>query len=140
MYPIFVCSSTGCIVSFQTLEMSYSWWTSTTQKKIVEIPNPHIILFYFFKLAKHGLSYRLKRGPRSISKITFCANWGVTSINTELIYFQANALSLQNSILFLQIHPTELIQAKILLIWTTNNSCFWEFSKLCIHRANSQIG
>ena len=29
-----------------------------------------------------------------------CANWGVTSINTELYFFQTNALSLQNSKIF----------------------------------------
>ena len=39
------------------------------------------------KLSKHGISYSLKRDPRSIPKITFYANLRVSPIDTELRYF-----------------------------------------------------
>ena len=37
-------------------------------------------------------------------------------------------------------HPSDLIQAKVLLTWITNTICFEKISKLCINWANSQIG
>jgi hypothetical protein len=63
----------------------------------------------------------------------------ITHSTTISNFFQTNALSLQNSKIFLQIHTTELIQAKILLIWTTNNSCFWKFIGLTLKFAKNVI-
>ena len=48
-----------------------------------KISSPHYLKI-LMKLSKHGISYSLKRDPRSMSKITFCANLSVSPINTEL--------------------------------------------------------
>ena len=84
--------STGLVISFQTLEMSCLWWTGSSQCFFVKIPNekkissPHYLKISS-KLSKHGLSYSLKRDPRSISKITFCANSSVNPIDTQFYFF-----------------------------------------------------
>ena len=100
---------------------------------------PHY-LNMLMKLSKHGISYSLKRDPRSISKITFYANLSVSPIDIKLQFLQRIAVSLQNSKIILQSHPTEVIQAKVLVTWITNSIVFEKLSKLCINRANSQIG
>ena len=48
-----------------------------------KVSSPHYLKISS-KLSKHGLSYSLKRDPRSISKITFYANLRVSPIDTEL--------------------------------------------------------
>ena len=67
------------------------------------------------KLSKHGISYSVKRDPRSISKITFYANLSFSPIDIKLQFLQRIAVSLQNSKIILQSHPTEVIQAKVLV-------------------------
>ena len=75
------------------------------------MPNLKILM----KLSKHGISFSLKRDPRSITKITFCANLSVSPIDIELEFLQITALSLQNQNIIQQSYPTDLIQAKVLL-------------------------
>ena len=52
-----------------------------------KVSSPHYLKI-LMKLSKHGISYSLKRNPRSISKITFCANLSVSSIDIELKFLQ----------------------------------------------------
>ena len=79
------------------LKFSYTWnelfvvnwfisnffWGNTKWKKV---SSPHYLKI-LMKLSKHGISYSLKRDPRSISKITFYANLRVSPIDTELWFF-----------------------------------------------------
>ena len=44
-----------------------------------KVSSPHYLKI-LMKLSKHGISYSLKRDPRSISKITFYANLRVSPI------------------------------------------------------------
>ena len=59
--------------------ISHFFCENTKWKKI---SSPHYLKISS-KLSKHGLSYSLKRDPRSISKITFCANSSVNPIDTQ---------------------------------------------------------
>ena len=57
------------------------FFCETTKWKTVLFPQCQKILI---KLSKHGLSYSLKHNLRSISKITFYANWRVSPIDIEI--------------------------------------------------------
>ena len=52
------------------------------------------------KSAKYGLSYSLKRDPRSISKITFCANWGMCLHACDLQTIDKILMQVWHAILF----------------------------------------
>ena len=80
--------STGLFISFHTLEMTFfgelfhlNFFRENTKWKKGSYTHYLKILI---KLSKHGLSYSLKRDWRSISKITFYANWRVSPIDTEI--------------------------------------------------------
>ena len=88
MIVIIKSNCTGLGISFQTLEMSCLWWTGSSQIFFEEMPNekvssPHY-LKTLMKLGRHGISYSLKCNPRSISKISFCANLSVSPIDTDI--------------------------------------------------------
>ena len=91
-------NTTGLFISFHTLEMSCFWWTSTffcENTKWKKVSYPHYLKIVI-KLSKHGLSYSLKSNPRSISKITFCANSSVKFYWYSALFFQKTASSFQN--------------------------------------------
>ena len=56
--------------------ISKKFWGNTKWKKV---SSPHYLKI-LIKLSKHGISYSLKRDPRSISKITFYAILSVSPI------------------------------------------------------------
>ena len=60
--------------------ISNFFWGNTKWKKV---SSPHYLKI-LMKLSKHGISYSLKRDPRSISKITFYADLRVSPVGTEL--------------------------------------------------------
>ena len=64
--------------------ISKFFWGNTKWKKV---SSPHY-LKSLMKLSKHGITYSLKCSPRSISKITFCANLSVSPIDIELYFFK----------------------------------------------------
>ena len=94
----------------------FSW-----KYQMKKVSYPHY-LKTSIKLSKHSLNYSLKSDPSSISKVILCANRVSSPVDTELCFLQKTALSLQNENIISQIHPTNLIQTKILLIWITNSS------------------
>ena len=75
-----------------------SWFTVTffcENAKWKKVSYPHY-LEIVIKLSKNGLSYSLKRDPKSISKITFLPIRVLSPIDTELYFFQKTVLSFQN--------------------------------------------
>ena len=82
----FLC--TGLFISFKTLEMNCLWQTGSSQIFFEKIPNEKKVsspnyLKILMKLNKNGISYSLRRDPRSISKITFYANLIVNPIDIK---------------------------------------------------------
>ena len=66
---------TGLVISFHTLEMSCLRWTGSSQlywgnAKWKYVLRPHYLKI-LMKLSKHGISYSLRRDPRSIIKALY---------------------------------------------------------------------
>ena len=129
--------------------MSCLWWNflfqiffcENTKWKIV--PSPHY-LEILLKSTKYGLSYNLKLDQKSISKATFVLCCVLALLIQNLENFSQKLNFLFKSVLTWQnkniVHPSDLIQAEIMLVWITNSSFCEKFSKFCINRANTKQG
>ena len=85
-HPVQSKGSTGWGISFHTLEMSFLWWTGSSQKFLRKYQMKKVSFSHYLKIlmksSKHGISYTLKRHPRSLSIITFYANLKVSPIQS----------------------------------------------------------
>ena len=116
--------------------ISNFFWGNTKWKKV---SSPHYLKI-LMKLSKHGISYSLKRDPRSISKITFYANLRVSPIDTELLlFFKKNAVC-YSSQQYLGLNEVSLIALLNNLLILQRWCSSLKKLKLDINRSNTQIG
>ena len=116
------------------------FFCDNTKWEVVSFPHYLKILF---KSTKHGLSYSLKCDWKSIFKITFVGGIVLALMILNLKKFSQKLHFFQSNLHYLgknknMVHPSDLIQAKIMLVWITNISFCENVLEFGINKANTK--